>query len=289
MPAPMVGMPPVVPQVPFVPQPVANVPYLPDARALKDAIVKQVDYYFSVQNLVKDMFLRRMMDDNHFVSLQQLANFNRVRRLTPDVAFIAEALKDSTVVEVIDGKVRRREHPEQFPRVQAPAGAYSADAAVFVPSFTSTVPPAQPQAPPADSSSVATAISSSTSQPTQPTQPAQPSAEVDGDAEDNDDAEDEYDDEEDWVSTSKNSSSKAARKPSQAKSTTSTSSSNGGNPAASTKSNIQKPKVRCGLVVCSCLIRWLLMKRASNSALSSCVDSSRMQNNMHTQALLGYF
>ncbi|OCK78937.1 hypothetical protein K432DRAFT_279072, partial [Lepidopterella palustris CBS 459.81] len=43
------------------------------------------EYYFSVDNLCKDMFLRKRMDSKGFVLLSVIAEFNRIKQLTPDI------------------------------------------------------------------------------------------------------------------------------------------------------------------------------------------------------------
>ncbi|QDZ24084.1 putative RNA-binding protein [Chloropicon primus] len=65
-----------------------------------EAVKVQVEYYFSVQNLVKDMFLRAKMDENGWIPVAVIAAFNRVRALAPDPSMIAAALQDSGLVEV---------------------------------------------------------------------------------------------------------------------------------------------------------------------------------------------
>lgn len=57
-----------------------------------------MEYYFSVENLCKDIFLRSKMDANGWISLAVIGAFNRVRMLAPDPLLIVEALKDSTIV-----------------------------------------------------------------------------------------------------------------------------------------------------------------------------------------------
>jgi hypothetical protein len=56
----------------------------------KDKILAQIEYYFSVENLVKDVYFRKQMDDNGFVPLKLFTKFNRVSRLTTDVRTIRE-------------------------------------------------------------------------------------------------------------------------------------------------------------------------------------------------------
>ena len=101
-----------------------------DMEELKSAVGQQVEYYFSIENLVRDMYIRGLMDEQQFVPLADIGRFNRVWTLTNDLSLIAEVLATSTVVELIDGKVRRREHPERFPRIEP----------VFTPTFAPFVP-----------------------------------------------------------------------------------------------------------------------------------------------------
>ncbi|GIL45714.1 hypothetical protein Vafri_2882 [Volvox africanus] len=69
-------------------------------QMLAEAVRKQIDYYFSVDNLCKDIFLRSKMDDNGWIPLAVVANFNRVRILTLDWTLIVDAMADSPIVEV---------------------------------------------------------------------------------------------------------------------------------------------------------------------------------------------
>ncbi|KAK6115717.1 hypothetical protein DH2020_007986 [Rehmannia glutinosa] len=75
---------------------------------LTNMIVKQIDFYFSDDNLVKDNFLRSNMDDHGWVPITLIASFRRVQQLTKDIPVILESLRYSTVVEVQGDKVRRR-------------------------------------------------------------------------------------------------------------------------------------------------------------------------------------
>eukprot|EP00163_Fabomonas_tropica_P006511 TRINITY_DN1607_c0_g1_i1.p1 TRINITY_DN1607_c0_g1~~TRINITY_DN1607_c0_g1_i1.p1 ORF type:complete len:790 (-),score=273.37 TRINITY_DN1607_c0_g1_i1:573-2942(-) len=71
-----------------------------DPSELKDAIKNQIEYYFSVDNLCRDLYLRRQMDQQGYVALASLAKFNRVRTLSSDVKFIAQALESSSVTQM---------------------------------------------------------------------------------------------------------------------------------------------------------------------------------------------
>ena len=73
------------------------------------------EYYFSEENLQKDVFLRRKMDSEGFLPVTLVASFNRVRSLTNDVSFIVQAVQDSEIVEIKDGKFRPKTNPDSWP------------------------------------------------------------------------------------------------------------------------------------------------------------------------------
>lgn len=82
---------------------------------LKANIKTQIEYYFSRENLRKDFFLRRKMDNEGYLPATLVASFNRVRSLTNDVTFIMQAVQDSDIVQVTDGKFRPKDDPTSWP------------------------------------------------------------------------------------------------------------------------------------------------------------------------------
>ncbi|BFZ58405.1 hypothetical protein PYCC9005_005467 [Savitreella phatthalungensis] len=76
--------------------------------------VAQVEYYFSIDNLCKDVYLRSHMDDAGFVDLEVLAGFNRLRAICPTVDGVKRACEELGSVEVLEGKVRTRNEPERW-------------------------------------------------------------------------------------------------------------------------------------------------------------------------------
>ncbi|KAL0088709.1 hypothetical protein J3Q64DRAFT_1637145 [Phycomyces blakesleeanus] len=80
-----------------------------DADTLKTYILQQIEYYFSIDNLCRDMFLRSQMDAQGYVDLQLLANFNRVKGLTTDMSLIRESVQASTLLDISSDKIRRKE------------------------------------------------------------------------------------------------------------------------------------------------------------------------------------
>ncbi|XP_056419546.1 la-related protein 1B isoform X3 [Hyla sarda] len=95
--------------------------YKVDDKLLKEYLKRQIEYYFSLENLERDFFLRRKMDAQGFLPLSLIAGFHRVQSLTTDIGLICEALKNSTEVEMVDQKIRKRVDPEKWPIPAAPS------------------------------------------------------------------------------------------------------------------------------------------------------------------------
>ncbi|KAL2503939.1 La-related protein 1C [Abeliophyllum distichum] len=111
MPSPYIYVPTLPPES-FRPMPIVPPPppmlFAAANDPLPNMIVKQIDYYFSEENLVKDNFLRSNMDDQGWVPITLIASFPRVQQLTYDVSLILDSLRNSTIVEVQGDKLRRR-------------------------------------------------------------------------------------------------------------------------------------------------------------------------------------
>lgn len=79
----------------------------------------QVEYYFSVENCVKDWYLRTHMDSQGFVPIPFIASFNRMRELLVDLNILRQACLASTVLDLVLGgdgieRVRSREGWEKW-------------------------------------------------------------------------------------------------------------------------------------------------------------------------------
>ncbi|KAL7613543.1 hypothetical protein Lser_V15G05905 [Lactuca serriola] len=100
-----------VPHPPFVvPHPMnPGIPVLPSQTEVRASIIKQIEYYFSDQNLQSDRYLLSLMDTHGWVPISTIADFKRVKSMSTDIPFIVDALQSSTTLEVQDDKVRRRE------------------------------------------------------------------------------------------------------------------------------------------------------------------------------------
>ena len=86
---------------------VNSYPY-PGYQATDEVVLYQIEYYFSNQNLVKDMYLRRHMDNQGWVSIEVIYNFPRIKNLSTSKEHILEILKLSSNIEVNDGKLRNK-------------------------------------------------------------------------------------------------------------------------------------------------------------------------------------
>lgn len=83
---------------------------------IKDCIRKQIEYYFSEENLNRDFFLRRKMDPEGFIPVPLIASFHRVQALSTDIVSVMDAIKESTTLELVDEfKVRTKTDPTKWP------------------------------------------------------------------------------------------------------------------------------------------------------------------------------
>lgn len=85
----------------------------------EELLIPLREYYFSVDNLLKDMYLRRRMDSQGFVSLEFIAGFNRIKHLSTDIELIKLVCQQSGVVQYRTGedgqdRLRRRDGWEQW-------------------------------------------------------------------------------------------------------------------------------------------------------------------------------
>ncbi|KAJ5098994.1 Winged helix-turn-helix transcription repressor DNA-binding [Penicillium argentinense] len=90
-----------------------NVPFqpAPGGEYISALLVSQMEYYFSVDNMCKDMFLRRRMDSQGWVPLTFVADFKRIRSLTDNlewIRFYARQLQNAEYQIFEDGVDRMR-------------------------------------------------------------------------------------------------------------------------------------------------------------------------------------
>jgi len=85
-----------------------------DNTQLMHALCTQLEYYFSVENLVKDLFLRNNMDSRGYIDVGVLAHFNRILQLTNDKSMILRAARESPQLKVKGERVRVRNEPQKW-------------------------------------------------------------------------------------------------------------------------------------------------------------------------------
>lgn len=103
-----------------------------DQATLREYVRKQVEYYFSEENLQRDFFLRRKMDAQGYLPLSLIASFHRIQALTQDVGLVLEAVRESPLLELREEvKVRTVRDPLRWPLPQAPP--LHPDVPAFVP------------------------------------------------------------------------------------------------------------------------------------------------------------
>ncbi|KAI1375560.1 hypothetical protein F4677DRAFT_446183 [Hypoxylon crocopeplum] len=88
--------------------------YGADPNHILSVVLSQVEYYFSIDNLCKDTYLRKFMDSQGFVPLGVIASFKRMQEIAQDYQLIRIACDNSPHIEFVvtdEGldKVRRRE------------------------------------------------------------------------------------------------------------------------------------------------------------------------------------
>lgn len=101
-----------------------NMPYLDDA-IVKDYAKKQIEYYFSEENLQRDFFLRRKMQKGGWIPISLIASFHRVQALTQNITLIVKAIEESGKLEMSEDKihVRGKNDPEKWPIEDSPIAA----------------------------------------------------------------------------------------------------------------------------------------------------------------------
>ncbi|CAM0870847.1 unnamed protein product [Alopecurus aequalis] len=112
--------------LPFMPPPPPTPPamVISPLEQLQRELLVQIDYYFSDENLCKDIYLRGHMDDQGWVPVSLIAGFKKVQMLlhrigqvntlTNNFQFILDTMLLSTVVEVQGDKIRRRARWEMW-------------------------------------------------------------------------------------------------------------------------------------------------------------------------------
>ncbi|KUF97983.1 Ammonium Transporter (Amt) Family [Phytophthora nicotianae] len=76
----------------------------PEGAELKEAIKRQVEFYFSRANLANDAYLVSQMNSQMYVPVEVIINFSKIKQLTDDKALLVDAVQDSTVCSLNSSK-----------------------------------------------------------------------------------------------------------------------------------------------------------------------------------------
>ena len=112
--------------------------YLPPAgEELLNAIRRQVEYYFSPENLAKDTFLLSHMAQGGWVSITVIGNFHKIRALTNDLQLLVEAVRSSKLVRIDPKSLYFAPVPPEIPawlhfRLDPPVAASSSSSSSSV-------------------------------------------------------------------------------------------------------------------------------------------------------------
>ena len=79
--------------------PASAMPQPDPVSSLVQAVTQQMEYYFSMNNLLKDMFLRKHMDSQGFLLLSFIAGFKRIDSMTKDLELLKYVCQSSPNIE----------------------------------------------------------------------------------------------------------------------------------------------------------------------------------------------
>jgi la-related protein 1 len=66
---------------------------------LVSQVYKQMEYYFSMENLLKDVHLRKHMTDEGWVPISLVAGFKKMQNMTMDMNIVMEAITSTQFFE----------------------------------------------------------------------------------------------------------------------------------------------------------------------------------------------
>ncbi|CAM9339551.1 unnamed protein product, partial [Ectocarpus fasciculatus] len=78
---------------------------------IRELIKKQIEYYFSKENLVHDAFLASQMDAQMSAPISVIMKFGKIKVLTQDENVLKEALESSTAVTVVENRIKSNFKP----------------------------------------------------------------------------------------------------------------------------------------------------------------------------------
>ena len=67
---------------------------------LRARVQRQIEYYFSRENLLTDAYLMSQMDTDQFVQVATIAGFNQVKKLTTELDVVRDAIRRSESLQL---------------------------------------------------------------------------------------------------------------------------------------------------------------------------------------------
>lgn len=101
-------------------------PSTAERQSLKNQLQAQVEYYFHMDNLLKDVFLRKHMNEEGWVPIQVIAGFRRIISLTTDQSLICDAISQSSKLELDPQNISLRLKHDWHRWILAPSAAPAA-------------------------------------------------------------------------------------------------------------------------------------------------------------------
>ncbi|CAJ1383233.1 unnamed protein product [Effrenium voratum] len=90
-----------MPFIGYMPEMMPGMSSQPQRQEVVSKAQRQIDYYFSKENLIKDVYLRRhIMDTQGWVSLTSLAQFPKLAHITSDLGMLVEAVGNIQKLEM---------------------------------------------------------------------------------------------------------------------------------------------------------------------------------------------
>ena len=89
-----------------------------DKELTKHFIRRQVEFYFCDKNYEKDNFLKKNEDDNGFIPLNVIMNFNKIQMITKDKNEFIEALKEEGNTNLGEDKTKSYELNDDFSKIR---------------------------------------------------------------------------------------------------------------------------------------------------------------------------
>ena len=89
-----------------------------DKELTKHFIRRQVEFYFCDKNYEKDNFLKKNEDDNGFIPIHVIMNFNKIQMITKDKNEFIEALKEEGNINLGEDKTKSYEFNDDFSKIR---------------------------------------------------------------------------------------------------------------------------------------------------------------------------